>query len=1206
MASSSRPLRLAVRLLWIAGGGGLAILVVGTLADAGGVPTRSFEAFGVCLYLVPAASCFLRAATVRSERFAWSVFGIGMLASAAGWASYYLVQQDLAAAPYPSLADALRLTGYAASVVGLLALMRSRVERLRDSSWIDAAVGGLAIAAVVASPLVEPVLVSTGGRLAAVVTGMAYPIFDLLAFSVVLAVFLMTDWRPGWAWLLFGGIYAFQGLCDTIYLDETANGTFHSHSLLTMVWPGCDLLIAIAAWQAPAFSKASRTGGWRAVALTPIFALVGLGLTVYDHWHHISDAALVLATLTLIVAFVRTAMTFGEMRSLAHRGAQHMELILNGAGEGICGLDRAGLVTFANPEATALTGWESSAFVGRHFHETVHHSRPDGSPYPFQECPVAGCLLDGIVHHGDEDVYWHKDGSSFPVEFTSTPVLDESGVAGAVVVFKNVAERKASQAALAASERQTRAILETANDAFLATNADGVITDWNPRAEALFGWSRDDALGRGLAETILPERFREAHRLRRERFVATGMAEVCNERVEIAALHRDGHEFPVERTVSVSRTEDGWSFNSFAQDITARKAAEALLERQRQQLIEAQSVGGFGSWEWDIARNTIEWSDELCRIYGIEPTDCPRTLEEVVAPTHPDDRAMYAAHVQASLEGGEPLAFEFRFIRPDGAVRIVESRGDVVRDEDGKPIRMVGTGQDITERYELERAKDEFTSVVSHELRTPLTSIRGSLGLLASGVLGELPAQGQRMVEIAVQNTDRLVRLINDILDIERINSGQIDMHPSSCDSRELVARATESVASIAADARVTVVTDVVPVRLRVDGDRMIQTLTNLIGNAVKFSPAGSSVRISCSRRDDQVLFEVADHGRGIPAANIDSIFDRFGQVDASDSRQNGGTGLGLAICRSIVEQHGGRIWAQSTLGEGALFSFLLPAPLTEDVAPGDPEDARGPVVLVCDDDACVIEVARAVLEQRGYRVLTASCGEQAIERAIERRPDAILLDLLMPGMSGWETAAELKRRPETEHIPIVILSVLAQAETDSPAGAIVDWVQKPLDDAQLFAALEKAVGCNAEPFKVLVVEDDHDLAGVLTAMFERHGIETFHAATGTAAIEISQRVLPDLLVLDLGLPEIDGFEVVEWLRRHDRLHAVPMVVYTARDLDETDRDRLRLGSTTQFLTKARITPADFERRVVALLGRRTTSDPREVGHELEAHPAGR
>ncbi|MFN2521588.1 MAG: sensor histidine kinase, partial [Candidatus Limnocylindria bacterium] len=227
--------------------------------------------------------------------------------------------------------------------------------------------------------------------------------------------------------------------------------------------------------------------------------------------------------------------------------------------------------------------------------------------------------------------------------------------------------------------------------------------------------------------------------------------------------------------------------------------------------------------------------------------------------------------------------------------------GELVHDADGKPLRMVGTGQDITERYELERAKDEFTSVISHELRTPLTSIRGSLGLLESGVLGELPAKGQRMIEIAVQNTDRLVRLINDILDIERINSGEGDIHPQSCDARELIDRACDAVSALADAANVSVVIEAESVALSADADRIIQTLTNLISNAVKFSPPQSSVRVSCSRRDTEVRFEVSDEGRGIPVEHLESIFGRFAQVDTSDSREKGGTGLGLAICRSIV-----------------------------------------------------------------------------------------------------------------------------------------------------------------------------------------------------------------------------------------------------------------------------------------------------------------
>jgi len=935
LAQLSRPARAAIRLLWIAGTTAYALFVATIAFGPEIAPAGAIEGFMVSLFLIPAALCILRAALVREERFAWAVFGLGMFVSALAWTYYYLVVQNLADPPYPSLADILWLAYYVGAVLGLLALMRARVRCQQRGYWIDAAVGGLAIAALAAALLVEPILAATGGRLAAVITNMAYPLFDVLIVSVVLGVFVMTGWRPGRGWLLLGAVFAVQAGCDTIYLYQTAAGTYQSATWLDASWPALNLLVAVAAWQRPAAANASQTHGWPAVALTAGFALVGLGLMAYDHWQRISDVALGLATLTLIVAFVRTAMTFGEMRSLADDRALHTELILNAAGEGICGLDRHGLVTFANPEAAALTGHGRSELIGRHFHDTVHHSRPDGSPYPFEDCPVASCLHDGAVHHADDDTYWTKDGSSFDVEFTSTPVMDLTGVTGAVVVFKDVTARKRAETALAANERRTRQILETAHDAFVAMDADGLITDWNARAETIFGWSRDEARGRDLSDTIMPERFREDHRRGVQRLLASGESAILDRRLEVSALCRDGREFPIEITITVIQTEHGSSFNAFIQDVTERKAAEDLLERQRRQLVDAQAVGGFGSWEWDLVTGTIERSDELCRIYGLEPGSHPGSVE-AMAPAHPDDRARWQSDVQATLESGAPLSIEFRIVMPDGSVRVMHSRGELVHDEHGTPLRVIGTTQDITERHELERAKDEFTSIVSHELRTPLTSIRGSLGLLESGVLGELPAQGQRMVEIAVQNTDRLVRLIDDILDIERINSGQIDMNPGPCDARELIARASDAVAALAAAANVSVLIDAEPVHFSADGDRVIQTLTNLISNAVKFSPPASSVRVSCSRRDGEVLFEVSDEGRGIPAENVETVFGRFQQVDASDSREKGGTGLGLAICRSIVDQHGGRIWAHSVPGHGATFSFLLPAPV------GDVAD-RGP-----------------------------------------------------------------------------------------------------------------------------------------------------------------------------------------------------------------------------------------------------------------------
>ncbi|MDQ3677931.1 MAG: PAS domain S-box protein [Actinomycetota bacterium] len=766
-------------------------------------------------------------------------------------------------------------------------------------------------------------------------------------------------------------------------------------------------------------------------------------------------------------------------------------------------------------------------------------------------------------------------------------------------------ERKRAEAALAASERETRQILETAHDAFIAIDSDGAITDWNPQAESTFGWPCEDVLGRDLADTIVPEPQREAHRRGMERFLATGEGPVLGRLVELPALHRDGHEFPIELTISPVRTEHGYSFNAFVRDITERKAAAELLERQRRQLVDAQSVGEFGSWEWDIVENKTEWSDELYRIYGLEPSEEPMTFEGFLRRVHPDDRATVRATVEAACATVEAFSFEHRIVRPDGTVRVHQARGEVIVGEGGVPLRMLGTGQDITERHEAERAKDEFTSVVSHELRTPLTSIRGSLGLLESGVLGALPPKGQRMVEIAVQNTDRLVRLINDILDIERIGSGTIDMHPQRCSAMELIERAAEGIAAVSAEARVSLALEAEPVALVADADRVIQTLTNLISNAIKFSAAGSTVRICSQRRDDEVLFRVCDEGRGIPSDKLASIFERFQQVDASDSREKGGTGLGLAICRTIVEHHGGRIWVESELGRGSTFSFVLPALSDEGLACGEAPSGDGPLVLVCDDDASVVEVVGAMLERRGYRVIAARCGEQALERALVDRPDAILLDLLMPGMSGWETLAALKDQPETDDIPIVILSVLAQAEAEAPSAPVSDWLEKPLDEAALFEALRRAVNPRDKPYKVLIVEDDPDLAAILTAIFERHEIETFHAADGGEAIELSQQVLPDLLVLDIGLPETDGFQVVDWLRHHERLSALPMVVYTAHELDEADRERLRLGASTEFLTKGRITPQDFEQRVVRLLAR-LTQQPTPGSDHAQAHPVGR
>lgn len=414
--------------------------------------------------------------------------------------------------------------------------------------------------------------------------------------------------------------------------------------------------------------------------------------------------------------------------------------------------------------------------------------------------------------------------------------------------------------------------------------------------------------------------------------------------------------------------------------------------------------------------------------------------------------------------------------------------------------------KDITDRRDAEREKNEFTAVVSHELRTPLTSIRGSLGLLESGVLGELPEKGQRMIEIAIANTDRLVRLINDILDIERINSGTIDMQYEPSDASQLVEHVVEEMQPVAGAGGVRLESSCTPITLPTDSDRIHQVLTNLISNAIKFSDPGETVSISAEPSGEMVLFRVTDRGRGIPEDMVESIFERFSQVDASDSREKGGTGLGLSICNTIIEHHRGRIWVESKLGEGSVFSFVLPVDGYDPAA--TPAEAGVAVAGPAESDLAVAEPASA--------------------------------------------------------------ADLAVAE---PASA--DAVDEP---GQV----------------VLVVEDDLDLAEVLAATLRRSDINTFIATTGQEAIALSQRVNPDLLVLDIGLPDTDGFGVVAWLRRHESLKSMPMVVYTALDLDDAARERLRLGEATEFLTKGRTTPEGFEARVTRVLGLKP-EDPKEA-----------
>ncbi|HEU4634678.1 MAG TPA: response regulator [Edaphobacter sp.] len=514
----------------------------------------------------------------------------------------------------------------------------------------------------------------------------------------------------------------------------------------------------------------------------------------------------------------------------------------------------------------------------------------------------------------------------------------------------------------------------------------------------------------------------------------------------------------------------------------------------------------------------------------------------------------------------------------------------------------------LSVRSQLDTLKDEFISTVSHELRTPLTSIRGALGLLASGTIGELDPRAMNLLRIATTNTDRLIRLINDILDLERMESGRAPLQIRRCSLRELCEQAIETMTPMAEDHAVHL--ELVAASggqnqdsLFFDGDsdRILQVLTNLLSNAIKFSPAASTVRIHTDATSDSLLLKVVDEGRGIPADKLDAVFDRFQQIEHADARQRGGTGLGLSICRSIIQQHSGAIWAQRNLIKGTTMFVMLPrtARATDIAPPPMPLPPIEGAILICDDDANIRTVVAGQLTRQGYKVVEATSGEETLKIAAEQTIEAILLDLYMPGLSGWETLQRLRNNPVTADIPVVILSVLSSTLQSHISGDAQGWVQKPFNENLLFAELGRVLHHGDGPANVLLVEDDEDLASVLMANFSGDNVHIDHTSTRQQAIRHCVGRRPDLVILDIALPDGDGFSFVEWLRQQPPLRSMPIVVYSGQDLSDYEMSKLRLGPT-EFLTKAKVQPEEVENLVRSMV-RRLRSRP---GQLVTADPA--
>ncbi len=602
--------------------------------------------------------------------------------------------------------------------------------------------------------------------------------------------------------------------------------------------------------------------------------------------------------------------------------------VLDTVGALVAVFDTAGRIVRFNRACEMASGYDFATLVGRY---------PWDRLIPRHEIPEAietfERLRSGAFPAAFENQWLNRDGSLRRIAWSATALRDAQGqVAFIIATGIDVTTQRAAEATLRESEARYRQLVEGSLGMVFTHDMKGKLLSLNAHGASTVGRTVEEMVGHPLMEFVPVERrgaIDDYMKAIADTGEAQGMLHLAHADDEVRVIaYRNKLITTPGRTPYVL---------GFGVDISEQVRAEGRLRTLTRQSDSILESVGDGIFCIDLEGQVTVVNAAAAQMLGYKQEEMlGRVMHNLIHHTRPDGTPYRSedSPIRKSLSNfGTARVTDEVFWRKDGTSFPVEYVArpliDTHSGECGGEARAVGVVvafTDTTERRALDRMKDEFISTVSHELRTPLTSLRGALGLLSGGALETRPEKWRQMLEIAINNTDRLGRLVNDILDLERISSGKSELHHATVSAEDLLRKAVSAQQASTPKATARIFYAANGVTVWADPERILQTLNNLLSNAIKFSPAGGEIHLSARNLDDQeALFEVRDHGRGIPEDKMEFIFDRFQQGDASDSRALGGTGLGLAICHSIIHQHGGRIWATSTPGKGTTFYFTLP-----------------------------------------------------------------------------------------------------------------------------------------------------------------------------------------------------------------------------------------------------------------------------------------
>ncbi|MFC1949370.1 PAS domain S-box protein [Chloroflexota bacterium] len=828
-------------------------------------------------------------------------------------------------------------------------------------------------------------------------------------------------------------------------------------------------------------------------------------------------------------------------------------------------------------------------------------------------------VIDKVFQTGETSIYetmgTGPDGRTSWYGTTVGPLKIDGQITGAIQITSDITELKQTEEALRESEEKFRTFMKTASDLMNVTDKDGKFTYVNDSMIRTLGYSKEELIGMHITQILTKESLEKNFKPNWGKFLANGEISL-----ETTFLTKEGKEIYCEMKAVAIYDSDGnyVGTGGVHHNITERKQTEEAIKESEEKfskifyanpnpmiILSAESI------------QITDVNEAFIKHSGYSREECiGKKPEDLNLWVHPEEREKLK---QVTAEQGRVNNFETEMRIKSGEIRTISLSSELVSMA-GKPY-LITTTVDITERIrnrlelqekndrldaqneelqaqqqeliektrEVERAnqlKSEFLAGMSHELRTPLNAVIGFSELMLDGITGEINDEQKECLNDILGSGQHLLELINDVLDLSKVEAGKMEFKPENLNMTDVINEAVQTVKPMLNEKGHSMEINVekeLP-QIYADKSRLRQVLLNLLSNSSKFTPRNGRLRIEAGIEDNFCQVSVIDNGIGIKKADQERIFEVFTQAETIQEETKKGTGLGLTITRQFIEAMGGSIWLESEFGKSSQFIFTLPlvkegktlpekkvkekAARKEEVRP-KPGQRQ---VLIVDDDSKARRLLRIWLREEGFDVIEATDAEEGLKQADELLPDVIFLDILMPEKDGWYVLRELKSRSKTREIPVVMTSVSEERELAFSLGA-VDYFVKPIDKKRFLKRIAE-LGIDGQG-KILVVDDNPTDVRLVASILETVNIGVLRAYGGEEGVRKAREDKPVLIVLDILMPDLNGFQVIEKLHEDENTRNIPIIVLTSKDLSKVELDMLT-QQTRAILIKSKFSREDF------------------------------